>query len=436
MRSSLADLLQRDPYQAYTYSYPHKTSYRTLTPTIALRDAWASEDRSALFLYLHVPFCEQRCGFCNLFTQAQPQGEVVERYLATLERQAEITAAALAPARFARLAIGGGTPTFLSPAQLTRLLAIPSRLGARGIPGSVEVSPATADAERIAILRAAGVTRVSMGVQSFLRSETAAVSRHQDPQAVLAACARIATARFPVFNLDLIYGIPGQTVASLTESLTTAIAAGANELYLYPLYVRPLTTMGKRRVGDALDRIDLYRAARAFLLERGWRQASMRMFQAPTQGVQTGPTYRCQDDGMIGLGAGARSYTRSLHYASEYAVEQGRVRSLVAEWSAQDDQALRTIRHGIHLDGEDQRRRFVILSLLERGLDVAAYRQRFASSVDNDLPELDELQPLGLATRDERLLHLTDEGLERSDLIGQWLYSVRVRERMASYVAH
>ena len=128
MRPSLADLLQRDPYQAYTYSYPHKTSYRPLDPPVALRSAWAGEDRSALFLYLHVPFCEQRGGFCNLFTQAQPQEVVVDRYLTTLERQAEIVADALAPARFARLAIGGGTPTFLCPAQLERLLAIPGNV--------------------------------------------------------------------------------------------------------------------------------------------------------------------------------------------------------------------------------------------------------------------------------------------------------------------
>ena len=436
MRPSLAELVQRDPYQAYTYSYPHKTSYRALTPTVDLHDVWVGEDRSALFLYLHVPFCEQRCGFCNLFTQAQPQQEVVDRYLTALERQAEITAEALAPARFARLAIGGGTPTFLSPQQLARLLAIPARLGARDIPGSVEVSPETADEERIALIAAAGVTRVSMGVQSFLRSETTSVNRRQDSEAVLAACARIAAADFPVFNLDLIYGIPGQTVASLVESLNMAIDAGTNELYLYPLYVRPLTTLGKRRVADAVDRVDLYRAARAFLCERGWQQVSMRMFQAPTQITSgDGPVYSCQEDGMIGLGAGARSYTQTLHYASGYAVGQGRIRELVATWSAQDETSLRTIRHGIHLDGEDQRRRFVILSLLQNGLDFAGYRRRFGSEPFDDLPELGELEPLALGRRDERSLRLTDEGVECSDVIGQWLYSEHVRDRTASYVA-
>ncbi len=65
---TLSAHLQGGPYQAYTYGYPHKTAYRLLDPPVALQDVWAAEDRRNLFLYLHIPFCEMRCGFCNLFT--------------------------------------------------------------------------------------------------------------------------------------------------------------------------------------------------------------------------------------------------------------------------------------------------------------------------------------------------------------------------------
>ena len=71
---SLSALLESNAYLSYAYSYPHKTAYRTLTPPASLQSLWAHEDRDALFLYVHVPFCEQRCGFCNLFTQVQPRG--------------------------------------------------------------------------------------------------------------------------------------------------------------------------------------------------------------------------------------------------------------------------------------------------------------------------------------------------------------------------
>ncbi|MFN7145928.1 MAG: STM4012 family radical SAM protein, partial [Myxococcota bacterium] len=309
----LTELLASDAYLSYAYAYPHKTAYRTLAPAVPLREAWADEPRDALFLYLHVPFCEQRCGFCNLFTQARPKDGVAERYLGALERQAVVVAEALsvgeAP-RFARLAIGGGTPTFLGAPLLDRLFGVVERLGAAGVPSSVEASPATLDDAQIAVLAARGVTRVSLGVQSAFAEETSAVQRRQalaDVERVMAGLAE----RVPVRNVDLIYGLPGQTAATLRASIDLALGLGANEVYLYPLYVRPLTGMGRRGAAPS-DRLALYRVGRDHLLAAGWTQVSMRMFRAPGAPDTGGPVYRCQDDGMVGLGAGARSYTRRL----------------------------------------------------------------------------------------------------------------------------
>lgn len=67
-RASLQEMLQASPYQAYVYSYPHKTAYRPIDPPIPLETLWSQQNRQALFLYIHIPFCEMRCGFCNLFT--------------------------------------------------------------------------------------------------------------------------------------------------------------------------------------------------------------------------------------------------------------------------------------------------------------------------------------------------------------------------------
>ena len=127
----------------------------------------------------------------------------------------------------------------------------------------------------------------------------------------------------PVRNVDLIYGLPGQTPDSLRRSIDAIVGLDANEIYLYPLSVRPLTILG-RHGAPKDDRLSLYRAGRAHLRSLGFRQASMRMFtRASSEGdCGDGPVYRCQDDGMIGLGPGARSYTRRLHYASPFAVGQ------------------------------------------------------------------------------------------------------------------
>ena len=86
--NSLAQLLDGTPFVSYTYSYPHKTAYCRLEPPRPLNQVWKQENKNALFLYAHVPFCEMRCGFCNLFTMTHPEANLVAAYLDSLARQA------------------------------------------------------------------------------------------------------------------------------------------------------------------------------------------------------------------------------------------------------------------------------------------------------------------------------------------------------------
>nr|BFE77749.1 hypothetical protein GCM10020093_003500 [Planobispora longispora] len=147
------------PYQGYVYAYPHKTAYRPLEPRPALREVWAGEPLDNLFLYLHIPFCEMRCGFCNLFTRTGAPEDLVAAYLDALERQARAVRDALDGPRFVTAAIGGGTPTYLSAGELTRMFDLTERImGAdlRAVPLSVETSPATATADRLAVLAERG----------------------------------------------------------------------------------------------------------------------------------------------------------------------------------------------------------------------------------------------------------------------------------------
>jgi len=170
--------LDGSPYRGYLYAYPHKTAYRPLSPRPALRDVWHDERRDALFAYVHLPFCEMRCGFCNLFTKANPADDEVTAYLRQLRREAEVVREALGAARFAAGAIGGGTPTYLDPRDLESLLGLVIDLaGGARMPLSVETSPATATPDRLAVLADAGVTRVSIGIQSFLDAEAHAAGR-------------------------------------------------------------------------------------------------------------------------------------------------------------------------------------------------------------------------------------------------------------------
>src|SRR4051794_23250964 len=85
--NSTAEIMRVSPYQGYSYAYPHKTAYRHFVEPTPLAAAWADQPLTALFLYIHVPFCEMRCGFCNLFTQARPSSQIVDDYVEALARQ-------------------------------------------------------------------------------------------------------------------------------------------------------------------------------------------------------------------------------------------------------------------------------------------------------------------------------------------------------------
>ncbi|QSQ27481.1 STM4012 family radical SAM protein [Pyxidicoccus parkwayensis] len=432
----LEQMLGESPYVAYLYGYPHKTAYRPFTPALPLESVWAEERRDALFLYVHVPFCEMRCGFCNLFTAAGPKQEVVDGYLSALGRETRRVKEALGPASFARVAIGGGTPTLLDVAGLHGVFDLMEGvMGAdlKNIPVAVEVSPETVDAEKLRALRSRGTDRVSIGVQSFLEAEVAAVKRPQKTAQVEASLDLIRSVGFPTLNIDLIYGMEGQTVETFLHSIRAALRFNPEELYLYPLYVRPLTFLGKKaRAWDDL-RLALYRAGRDFLLSQGYSQVSMRMFRAKHAPDLGGPVYRCQEDGMVGLGCGARSYTGSVHYSSEYAVGSREVRSIIAAYSERTEASFGEVGYGIRLDSDERRRRYMLLSLLAEGVDLEAYRQRFCTDVLADFPELLELETHGLGRRVDGVLKLTDAGVERSDLIGPWLHSERVRDMMQEY---
>ena len=92
MNKTLLDHMQNDGFAGYAYAYPHKTSYRRLDPTIELAEAWKAEAKEALFLYVHLPFCEFRCGFCNLFTTVHPADDFVAKTLSAIQRQSRVVA--------------------------------------------------------------------------------------------------------------------------------------------------------------------------------------------------------------------------------------------------------------------------------------------------------------------------------------------------------
>jgi len=186
-------------------------------------------------LYVHLPFCSHRCGYCDFVTAVgrhDQHAEYVDALLRELERDCGLLAA-----QVSTVFVGGGTPTFTEPRALQRLLeALP-----RASEVTVEANPETVTPELAALLRESGVTRVSLGAQSFAPALLRVLERVAGPDDVRRAVHTLRDASFDNISLDLIYGIPGQKPSDLERDLMEALALVPEHLSLYELEAKPGT---------------------------------------------------------------------------------------------------------------------------------------------------------------------------------------------------
>jgi putative oxygen-independent coproporphyrinogen III oxidase len=201
----------------------------------------------ARHLYVHLPFCAHRCGYCDFVTvtgrRSQHSG-----YVGALLAELELERGSLAP-ELETVFLGGGTPTFTEPAALERLLA--SLPPAEEV--TVEANPETVTQELARTLRALGVNRISLGAQSFRPHLLAVLDRVAQPDTVRRAFYHLRDAGFDNISFDLIYGIPGQTVADLDADLSDALQLAPEHLSCYELEAKPGTRFTHAH-GDELER--------------------------------------------------------------------------------------------------------------------------------------------------------------------------------------
>lgn len=198
-------------------------------------------------LYVHLPFCAHRCGYCD-FVTAVGKGDQHAAYVDSLLAELELARAVLAP-DLETLFVGGGTPTFTAPRELERLLgALPA---AHEV--TVEANPETVSPAVAALLRENGVTRVSLGAQSFQLRLLDVLERRATPDDVRAAVPTLREAGFDNVSLDLVYGIPGQAAADLDADLAEALALEPEHLSCYELEAKPGTRFAHAH-GDELAR--------------------------------------------------------------------------------------------------------------------------------------------------------------------------------------
>jgi oxygen-independent coproporphyrinogen-3 oxidase len=375
-------------------------------------------------LYVHVPFCVRKCGYCAFYSEPARPG-LVDRYVAALRREMELVAADLKPRT---VYFGGGTPTLLNLRQWEDILQAMERLG-WGVAQewTVECNPATVSSDQARLLRAAGVNRMSIGVQSLDDGLLARLGRVHSREMVFQTFDLLRAAGFDNLNVDLMFGIPGQSLATWQATLAEALALGSEHLSCYEVIYEEDTPLfeqlqaGRFEVDEDLA-CDMYEELLRAAARHGYCQYEIANFakHRGSGGSEPGiPDLACRHNvnywrggSFYGLGPGATSCV-------------GGVRARNLADTLKYCEQLETGRRAIEFTEQ--------LSPLGRAGEVAAFGLRmnagwpfaeFERATGFDLrqqwaAEMELLQRHGLACIEPDRFQLTARGLRFADLAAE-----------------
>ncbi|MBI3564087.1 MAG: radical SAM family heme chaperone HemW [Elusimicrobia bacterium] len=319
-------------------------------------------------LYVHVPFCAVKCFYCD-FAAFSGQKKQVERYLAALEAEA-----ALLPPRVPEtLYVGGGTPSELSAAQTAELFerlrrAYPT---ARLVETTYEGNPESLDAEKLAVLARSGVTRLSIGLQTADDALLKAIGRRHTAEDFARVYRLARAAGIPALSVDLMYGLPGQTLDGLRATLDFVLALAPEHVSLYGLQVEDRTLFGKRGVEEDSDLgREMYETAIAAFARAGLEHYEISNWARPGHRSLHNTNYWRRGE-YLGLGCSAASFLGGVRSSNEGklapyldAIEAGRRATAETEAPA-----------GLEAIGEEA---FLGLRLIDGFVPSAALREAFA----------------------------------------------------------
>lgn len=375
--------------------------------------ALSAAQSEPLGMYVHVPFCAKTCDFCA-FYQIKPTGDAVERYLAGIAAELALVPRLQKPTT---IFWGGGTPGLLAPSDLHRLgEQVRERCDASLEEWSVELAPSSVTDERLAALKAVGVTRVSMGVQSFQPELLDALGRQHTREQVFRAYERIRRAGFASVNLDLIFAIPGQDEAAWLSDVRQAVELAPDHLSTYCLSFEEDTALwvklsqGKVKL-DTEREAQLYERTWAELDAAGFAQYEISNFARPGHAcLHNLNTWRMHS--WVGLGPSA---------ASQHEGWRGTNVSDLDLWSQQIARGERMADDRVELTPQLLVEDALIFGLrMNEGVDLAQLKRRLPAAPWPQVEDLcARLASEGLAERMGDRLKLTLRGRLLADAIGR-----------------
>ncbi|MCJ2378859.1 oxygen-independent coproporphyrinogen III oxidase [Vibrio sp. ZSDZ34] len=405
----------------YNYSGPRYTSYPTALEfheafTVSDYDmACAKYPDRPLSLYIHIPFCHKLCYYCGCNKVITRHSHKADEYLDVIEHEIRQRATLLQGRKVTQLHFGGGTPTFLSKGQISRLMNILREEfhfeGSAEI--SIEVDPREIELDMLDHLRQEGFNRLSIGVQDFNKEVQQLVNREQDEEFIVAMVARAKELGFRSTNLDLIYGLPKQTNQSFAETLAQVLEMRPGRLSVFNYAHMPNLFAAQRKIKeDQLpqpeEKMAILQNTIATLTDAGYQFIGMDHFALPEDELAVAQRagelhrnfqgYTTQGDcDLVGFGVSAISMV-----GDSYAQNQKELK----KYYAQVDELRHAVWKGVSLDADDLLRREVIKQLIcnfqlskseiesEFGINFSEYfaedMQLLKTFIDDELVENDD----------------------------------------------
>ena len=380
-----------------------------------------------LGLYIHIPFCKSKCVYCDFYSLAGNEGRM-DDYTDALCAHLTETAPFAAGHTVDTVYFGGGTPSYLGEKRLVKILKTVQKKYhvARDTEVTLEANPDSAgDWKYLRALRKAGVNRLSLGMQSASDEELRSIGRVHTMEQVRAAVEATRKAKIGNLSLDLIYGLPGQTMERWQENLTAAVDLAPEHLSCYGLKVEEGTPLYARR--DSADlpgdeaQADMYLWTVEYLARHGYKQYEISNFARTGRESRHNLKYWTLGE-YAGFGPGAHSDFGGVRYAYEKDLPG----------------YIRGIREGTPMLSENERIpdmdrdvEWVMLGLRTVcGLDAADYERRFRRRFTCFLPFLEECEKAGYAVREDGRWHLTPTGfLVSNQIIGGMLDALAAEKR-------
>ena len=367
-------------------------------------------DQNHLGIYIHIPFCLQKCLYCDFCSFPRAESSRIEQYLDALTAQTVSWADRCAAYEVDTIYFGGGTPTLLTLPQWERLLGT-LRRHFRILPDAeitAETNPATANLSYLRALRALGVNRLSMGVQSADAAELKALGRVHDFAQAKQTFADAREAGFDNISIDLMLGIPHQTRESLARTLAEFIALAPEHISAYLLKIEDDTPFGRMRdtlpLPDEDLQCDLYTDTVTTLADAGYARYEISNFARPNRHSRHNLRYWLGRP-YLGLGLAAHSDFDGKRFAAGRDFDA----YLAGDW----------IEESTEIDAEERRAEYIMLRLrLEEGIDLADYRARFGRDLLADRAQtLAPYRRAGLLREENGRLALTTAGMLLSNTV-------------------